>query len=457
MLKYGLDKSLAAIVSKRSLNNQIFELVGIAESEGWLKDLTKAAKKANPNSPYWEGELFADSPEEKMAKVEDKRFSTFNSLNQQVYLSEEAKTVLLEAVKSREASIVRLPVTGSRKLLQVNGEGKVLNKEASSLWGPAIIELYDNGLLKDNGFEKQEFRVSPEGRQLAEQILSEKDAHVEAKLAIEEKTTSEKNFDVLLVTVTDIEFQSVRQYLQEKDERQIESIYRGNKTYYNLGEINNTQVGMVRSGMGTGGASGSMMTVSQAIDAMKPKSIIICGIAFGMDSEKQDIGSVLVSERILEYELQRIGTDSQGKSRIIPRGDRVSVSPRLLDRLHDGADFWEEGNAEFGLILSGSKLVDNIDFRSQLKKLEPEAIGGEMEAAGVYSAALSKKVDWIAVKAICDYADGQKSKNKKENQRIAAKQATSLVFCTIERGGLAPEPDLTPSTSPIIKEGDTKK
>ena len=66
----------------------------------------------------------------------------------------------------------------------------------------------------------------------------------------------------------------------------------------------------------------------------------------------------------------------------------------------------------FGTILSGAKLVDSMDFRQQLRALEPEAIGGEMEGAGLYVACHDLKVDWILVKAICDFADGQKSRNK---------------------------------------------
>jgi nucleoside phosphorylase len=67
---------------------------------------------------------------------------------------------------------------------------------------------------------------------------------------------------------------------------------------------------------------------------------------------------------------------------------------------------WDQAKVHFGLILTGEKLVDNIDFRNQLGQFEPEAVGGEIEGAGLYVACQDKKVDWILVKAIRDWLMG---------------------------------------------------
>jgi hypothetical protein len=80
------------------------------------------------------------------------------------------------------------------------------------------------------------------------------------------------------------------------------------------------------------------------------------------------------------------------------------------------------------VVLTGEKLVDNIDFRDQLRSFEPEAIGGEMEGAGLYVACQDKKVDWILVKAICDWADGNKAQDKDVRQQTAAQNAAAFVL-----------------------------
>ena len=63
-------------------------------------------------------------------------------------------------------------------------------------------------------------------------------------------------------------------------------------------------------------------------------------------------------------------------------------------------------------MLTGEKLVDNVDYRKQLVKFESEAEGAEMERAGLYVSSYDNKVDWIVTKAICDLADGDKGVDK---------------------------------------------
>jgi hypothetical protein len=94
----------------------------------------------------------------------------------------------------------------------------------------------------------------------------------------------------------------------------------------------------------------------------------------------------------------------------------------------------------FGVLLTGDKLVDKFDYREQLRTFEPEAIGGEMEGAGLYAACQDKKVDWILVKAICDWADGNQAQDKDARQRTAALNAANFVlhalqFTPFERAG----------------------
>ena len=91
----------------------------------------------------------------------------------------------------------------------------------------------------------------------------------------------------------------------------------------------------------------------------------------------------------------------------------------------------------FGTVLSGEKLVDNLGFRENLKELEPEAIGGEMEGTGVFAACHERVAHWLVVKAICDWGDGNKAEDKDDRQKLAAKNAATLVFTALQRGGFA--------------------
>jgi hypothetical protein len=95
------------------------------------------------------------------------------------------------------------------------------------------------------------------------------------------------------------------------------------------------------------------------------------------------------------------------------------------------------------LVLSGEKLIDHPEFRKRLLERAPEAIGGEMEGAGLYAAAHQHHVDWILVKAISDWADGKKAQHKDENQALAARNAAEFVFYVLSQGGFAKKPVAT--------------
>jgi formylglycine-generating enzyme required for sulfatase activity/nucleoside phosphorylase len=249
-------------------------------------------------------------------------------------------------------------------------------------------------------------------------------------------TSSSSRADVLLVTVTTVETRAVFDVAKERTGKEAQRIFEGNKTYYDLGIIGGARTWLVRSEMGAGGSGGALLTVADGIRVLSPDAVIMVGIAFGVDQDKQPIGKVLISRQILDYDLQKVGTASDGTTQIRIRGDRPQASTRLLDRSRDGEYGWSGVEPEFGLMLSGPKLIDNINFRDQLLEIEPEAIGGEMEGAGLYAAAAAQKVDWIMVKAVCDYADGHKRENKEERQKLAANNAAGFVFHVIAQGGL---------------------
>ncbi|HEY0739208.1 MAG TPA: tetratricopeptide repeat protein [Herpetosiphonaceae bacterium] len=242
--------------------------------------------------------------------------------------------------------------------------------------------------------------------------------------------------DILIITVTDVESRAVMDVFQEATGQAPRPEPIGDRIYLDLGEIKGARVFMALSGMGTGGIGGSQEGVRKGIEALSPAAVIMVGIAFGINEQKQAIGDVLVSERLMLYDLQRVGTNKDGTFQIIDRGDRTPASPWLIDRLKMAKLFWNEAQVRFGLILSGDKLVDHVDFRQQLLGFEQEAIGGEMEGAGLYVACQNSKVDWILVKAICDWGDGHKRRNKDARQKLAAHNAARFVLHALQQAPL---------------------
>lgn len=208
-------------------------------------------------------------------------------------------------------------------------------------------------------------------------------------------------------------------------------------TYNPLGEHGGMRVVHVISEQGSTTLGGAQSRTGDAIGAWHPCAVIAVGIAFGMDSGKQRIGDVLVSTHVQNYELVRINRDGSDTL----RGSKPDASPSLLNRFkavdfRHQADLHHWPRLHFGTLLSGEKLVDGLDFLDRLRRFSPEAIGGEMEGNGVYVAAHKARVDWIIVKAICDWGDGNKHTNKTRHQKLAAAHAAQVVRTALALGPL---------------------
>ncbi|TCT19747.1 pentapeptide repeat-containing protein [Thiobaca trueperi] len=226
---------------------------------------------------------------------------------------------------------------------------------------------------------------------------------------------------------------------------------RNGMTYNRLGIHGGMQIIQRVSRQGEGEAQNA---ARDAITDWAPKAIIGVGIAFGVNPAEQAIGDVLVSEAIRGYELGRMNADGTFDL----RDDKPPASQVLLNRFnHLRQSCQADPNAclnwptvRFGTLLSGNKLVDNLDYRTSLLKLEKEAIGGEMEAVGIQLAAGRFNLDWIIVKAICDWGDGHKgTKNKEKDQKFAAQNAALVVHRALALGSLyegrqPPTPGISP-------------
>jgi len=170
----------------------------------------------------------------------------------------------------------------------------------------------------------------------------------------------------------------------------------------------------------------SMPLVGKLMTKIKPIAVIMVGIAFGINENKQKIGDVLVSDKILPYDSKKVQIND-----IIYKESPKEAGYYLVNAFRNN-DEWEydlgEGNkstVHIGALLTGSELINNFqrkeDLVNHFKEYSP--IGGDMEAFGVYSQCRQNSIDeWIIIKGISDW--GYNKNNNKENyQKIAANAA----------------------------------
>lgn len=241
---------------------------------------------------------------------------------------------------------------------------------------------------------------------------------------------------IVLVTVNDNEIQALLDAFVGA-ERTPARVTKGGVTYNLLGTHGGCLIVHTICEMGAGGIGASQQRTRQAIDHWNPQAIIAVGIAFGLDETKQKIGDVLVSTQIQDYELGRLNANGT----LTTRGDKPGAADILRNCLRQ-TDATEKRRTRdwpkvrFGLVLSGQKLVDNLDYRESLKALFNEAIGGEMEGTGLYVSASPAKIDWIVVKGICDWGYHKGQAEKDIWQKLAAKNAARVLKAALDVGDL---------------------
>ncbi|MEO5727813.1 MAG: hypothetical protein ABI134_04745 [Byssovorax sp.] len=287
------------------------------------------------------------------------------------------------------------------------------------------------------------------------------------------RTTS---VDILLVTATTTEHRELRDAARAMgllfDKRQGRL-----GTYYHLGQVGNDRVASIQVKMGAFGSEGSAARCIQARAETQATTLILLGTAFGVNRTQQRIGDVLVSESVFLYddrhavdasETGRIGstleafgeyvdTATSDKWTLVRRvraflgpgyvlnfpSARRQASLTWVERFRRTADeFARMGEPErviVGTLLSGGARIESARFRDDLianiPAMEPQVVGGEMEAVGAVSAATNDDIDepgWIVVKGISDFADTPSRAKIEESRNGAARSAARVVLRTLQ-------------------------
>lgn len=200
------------------------------------------------------------------------------------------------------------------------------------------------------------------------------------------------------------------------------------KLSYFTSVIGESLVYVVKCQMGQGGVGGSILTLEESIRILNPDFVIMGGVAWGANKKKQNIGDLIISTQVWDYDIERVNPDGS----VIPRGPISPSSARLVQMFEVVCASVENYSINFGLIASGSELLDNKEYVEGHKEVQPELIGGDMESAGMASVCSRKNVDWILVKGICDWGYNKNS-HKKEYQQIAATNSAEVIVSLLSQ------------------------
>jgi nucleoside phosphorylase len=192
---------------------------------------------------------------------------------------------------------------------------------------------------------------------------------------------------------------------------------------------------------------------SDAIRKWCPRYVLLVGIAGGVAQKNVELGDILISTQIVDYELQKLTPAGPEMRWEVHRAD-----PRLLGAARNLSKDWQEltkvnrpGSGQpkrhVGPIASGDKV---IAFREVMKKHRdawPALIGVEMEAAGVVTAAFqsTEPPGFFMVRGVSDFADEKKGVHSTGQWRLYACDVAASFAIALLKSGPIPLPlDIAP-------------
>lgn len=183
------------------------------------------------------------------------------------------------------------------------------------------------------------------------------------------------------------------------------------------------------------------LAAADAIRRWSPRYIVLVGIAGGVSAMGVQLGDILISDQIVDYELQKL----------TPKGPRMRwevyrADPRLLNASKNLAPAAHQkylnsqrpapgrSQVHTGPLASGDKVIAFSRVLDRYREKWPRLLGVEMEAAGVATAAFQSPnpPGFFMVRAVSDLADEDKGSVTVDQWRehacdIAASYAMALL------------------------------
>ncbi len=209
----------------------------------------------------------------------------------------------------------------------------------------------------------------------------------------------------------------------------------------------------------------AVVATSDAIRRWHPRYVILVGIAGGIAARNIRLGDILISDQIVDYELQKLTAEGPEIRWDVQRAD-----PRLSDACSSYTDEgWrrvigvrrpERGKSKrhTGPIASGDKVVAVGEILMKYRGVWPKLIGVEMEAAGAATAAFqsTEKPGFFMVRSVSDLADENKDSAEVGKWRPYACAAASAFAVAFLRSGPVPLSDVPPRNGAGSLSGQTE-
>lgn len=241
-----------------------------------------------------------------------------------------------------------------------------------------------------------------------------------------------KDIDIILVTATKKEHRAVVRSAKptgREGKKYIKVTTEDGSAKFMLGLYGENTVAIIRTKQGPKKTREMLEKVQPTI---KAKYVIAIGICYGMNNAKSELGDIIVAESVWDISETRV---IDGKKKFNP--DKYPTGTKLLNIFADHDTFTvlpdkpnvKPVNIHYGILVTEDTLVDSKDHKKDILKLISRAIGGEKEAEGINAAATNGHYEWIVIKAIADWGDGNKEPYRKWQKYASIAAARFVLYC----------------------------
>jgi nucleoside phosphorylase len=195
-----------------------------------------------------------------------------------------------------------------------------------------------------------------------------------------------------------------------------------------------------------------------AIRRWQPRYVILVGIAGGVAAKGIKLGDILVSDQVVDYELQKVISENDVDIRWeVHRADSRLIAAARNLTMNDWQKFIQTKRPRpgaprrhVGPIASGDKVIAFGEVLEKYRNHWPALIGVEMEAVGVAAASFqaANPPGFFMVRGVSDLANQQKGSRQVEKWRpYACDIAAAYTIALLQSGPVLLSPH-TPSSLP---------
>ncbi len=202
---------------------------------------------------------------------------------------------------------------------------------------------------------------------------------------------------------------------------------------YRIGLCGQHRIIAVKTRMGALGHGGSAGSAFRYTAKTGATSIVCLGMAFGISRETQAFGDVLVASSVFPYDNRDVmAFEQRWKYEYSAQTTPYRTNPELFKILDTRRKHVSAHRVLPGCLLTGSARIRCQAYRDNLVSwctpAAPGIVGGEMEGFGLLALTPKSKPNWIIVKGICDFADGDQQNDAEANRALACGNAARFVL-----------------------------